>query len=84
MTIRRAALVLVLSLWSAGLTAEEWPQFRGLSGGLGVDHRDLPDTWGPATNVAWVATVGSMSRTRPVPCRSRTIWRMKLKKARLR
>jgi len=66
MTIRRAALVLVLSLWSAGLTAEEWPQFRGLSGGLGVDHRDLPDTWGPATNVAWVANVAGLGWSSPV------------------
>jgi outer membrane protein assembly factor BamB len=66
MTIRRAALVLVLSLWSAGLTAEEWPQFRGLSGGLGVDHRDLPDTWGPATNVAWVASVAGLGWSSPV------------------
>jgi len=66
MTIGRAALVLVLSLWSAGLAAEEWPQFRGLSGGLGVDHRDLPDAWGPTTNVAWVANVAGLGWSSPV------------------
>ena len=25
--------------------AEEWPQFRGVMAGVGVDHPDLPDTW---------------------------------------
>jgi outer membrane protein assembly factor BamB len=66
MKIRRAALVLTVSLWSVALAAEEWPQFRGLSGGLAADHRDLPDTWGPTTNVAWVAPVAGLGWSSPV------------------
>jgi outer membrane protein assembly factor BamB len=64
--IGRAAVMMAFALWPAGLAAEEWPQFRGLAGGLAVDHRDLPDTWGPTTNVAWVAPVPGLGWSSPV------------------
>ena len=52
--LRRLLTLLALAgVGSGALTAEEWPQFRGVMAGVGVDHPDLPDTWSPSTNVAW-------------------------------
>ncbi|MBA2257642.1 MAG: PQQ-binding-like beta-propeller repeat protein [Planctomycetota bacterium] len=39
--------------FSAGLAAENWPQWRG-PGGQGIStEKQLPTEWSPATNVAW-------------------------------
>ena len=58
-----AAIAVCLSVVRA---AEEWPQFRGVMAGVGVDHPDLPDTWSPTTNVSWVATVPGLGWSSPV------------------
>ena len=51
---------------SGGLTAEEWPQFRGAMAGVGADHPDLPDAWSPTSNVAWVSPVPGLGWSSPV------------------
>ena len=54
MQTQRTLLTLALAaLVSAPLAAEDWPQFRGLNGGVAEDHSALPDTWGPDENVVW-------------------------------
>jgi len=57
----------VALLMSAGaLRAQHWPQFRGTMGGVGVDHPDLPDTWSPSNNVAWVTDIPGVGWSSPV------------------
>ncbi len=52
--MRRASIVVTLAVvCSAGLAAENWPQWRG-PGGQGIStEKQLPTEWGPDRNVAW-------------------------------
>src|SRR5262249_30283173 len=47
-----AALVIGLSTLQAA-PADNWPQFRGLTGGVIPDNSTLPDSWSQTENVAW-------------------------------
>src|SRR5262245_27668836 len=50
----RSALLTALTLFSAPLPADDWPQFRGPRGsGLAPDDRALPAEVGPTVNVRW-------------------------------
>ena len=42
----------ILSAVRSGL-AQDWPQFRGVQGGVAADHPSLPDTWSETQNVVW-------------------------------
>ena len=66
MRTRALAAVIAFSCGVGVLTAEEWPQFRGAMAGVAADHPDLPDTWGPTSNVAWVASVPGLGWSSPV------------------
>ena len=55
-----AAIAACLSVVRA---AEEWPQFRGVMAGVGVDHPDLPDSWGPTTASRRAAGAGAARRS---------------------
>jgi len=52
--MRRASIVVTLAVvLSAGLAAENWPQWRG-PGGQGIStEKHLPTEWGPDRNIAW-------------------------------
>lgn len=52
--MRRAPIVVTLTVMcSAGLAADNWPQWRG-PGGQGISaEKQLPTEWSPAKNVAW-------------------------------
>jgi len=48
-------ILLIITLFIAatmGLSAEsDWPQFRGLHGGVAADNPSLPDHWEPDENI---------------------------------
>ena len=48
------------------LTASDWPQFRGPSGGVAADDPGLPDTWSTTENVAWRVDVPGLGWGSPV------------------
>jgi outer membrane protein assembly factor BamB len=51
---------------SGSVTAEDWPQFRGLSAGVAPDHPDLPDRWSTTDNVRWVTPIPGIGWSSPV------------------
>lgn len=64
-------LMVTLGLLACGalssvMSAQHWPQFRGTTGGVGVEHPDLPDTWSTSDNVAWVAEIPGIGWSSPV------------------
>jgi hypothetical protein len=58
-----AALAAVLA--GAGAT-DNWPRFRGLTGGVIPDDPALPESWGPTENIAWKANVPGLGWSSPV------------------
>jgi len=56
----------VLLAASAGLRAEDWPQFRGPNGDGCSDSRDLPLTWSESENVKWKTPVHGRAWSSPV------------------
>jgi len=48
------------------LAADDWPRFRGLQAGVASDDPNLPDTWGPTTNIVWRIDVPGLSWSSPV------------------
>ena len=61
--------ILGLSLWLAcgpSATAQQWPQFRGLSAGAVSDDPSLPDTWSETENVAWKIDIPGLSWSSPI------------------
>jgi outer membrane protein assembly factor BamB len=65
--------VLLLTV-TLGLTAvlsaagpeDNWPQFRGTTGGVIADDPALPETWSPTKNIAWKAEVPGLGWGSPV------------------
>ncbi len=68
MTLARLALVLTLAaVVPAGLSAQSnWPQFRGLEGGVAGNNPVLPDTWGPDENIVWRIDVPGRGWSSPI------------------
>ena len=67
MQIQQTLLTLALSaVVSATLVAEDWPQFRGLNGGVAENHSTLPDTWGPDQNIRWQIDVPGRAWSSPI------------------
>jgi outer membrane protein assembly factor BamB len=58
--------VIVISVASVTVGAQHWPQFRGTTAGVGVDHPNLPETWSTSENVAWVADVPGIGWSSPI------------------
>jgi len=58
--------VLVVHMAAGVVLAEDWPRFRGSMAGVGVDHPELPETWSPTENVAWVTDIPGMGWSSPV------------------
>jgi outer membrane protein assembly factor BamB len=65
-TLRLLFLTIAFGVLTSGLAAEEWPRFRGLSGGVAVDDPALPDTWSATQNVAWKAPIPGIGWSSPV------------------
>ena len=63
--MRLAALVLLLFA-SAGVSAQEWPQFRGPTGQGHSDERGLPLNWSEKANVVWKVPVPGSGWSSPV------------------
>jgi outer membrane protein assembly factor BamB len=59
------AVMTIVSL-PAVLAAQNWPQFRGTTAGVGVDHPDLPDSWSTTENVAWVTSIPGIGWSSPI------------------
>ena len=68
MNRQRTALTLVLAAaTTVGLTAEaDWPQFRGLHGGIAEDDPSLPARWGPTENIIWQSDVPGRAWSSPI------------------
>ena len=67
--MKRLLVVFGLVLFGAVpavLSAQNWPQFRGTTAGVGVDHPDLPDTWSTTENVAWATEIPGLGWSSPV------------------
>src|SRR5262245_42987571 len=59
------AIVVALAL-STFVHAENWPQFRGLQGGVAADDPSLPDTWSPTENVVWKLDMPGYAWSSPI------------------
>jgi hypothetical protein len=67
MLFKRSILAAAIVLSShALLSADNWPQFRGLQGGSAPDDPALPDTWGPDQNIVWKLDLPGHSWSSPV------------------
>ncbi|MDO8793149.1 MAG: PQQ-binding-like beta-propeller repeat protein [Vicinamibacterales bacterium] len=60
-----AALGLTAGLSAAG-PEDNWPQFRGTTGGVIADDPSLPESWSPTTNIAWKAEIPGIGWGSPV------------------
>ena len=73
-TVRRTAVVVsstvlggVLAMALATpLVAQDWPMFRGRSGGVAADDPALPDAWSATENVMWRVDVQGIGWSSPV------------------
>lgn len=45
---------------------DNWPQFRGATGGVVADDPALPETWSPTENIAWKAEIPGLGWGSPV------------------
>ena len=63
-------ILLIITLFIAatmGLSAEsDWPQFRGLHGGVAADNPSLPDHWEPDENIVWSLAVPGRAWSSPI------------------
>ena len=61
-----AALLIVPAAASAAGPADNWPQFRGTTGGVIPDDPALPESWDATKNVAWKAEIPGLGWGSPV------------------
>jgi outer membrane protein assembly factor BamB len=67
MAARRVTLLaLVLWLSAPPVQAKQWPQFRGLQGGVAPDDPRLPEAWSTTENVAWSLDIPGRSWSSPI------------------
>ena len=68
MTSYRVSSVItaIALLVTAPAAAQQWPQFRGVSGGVAPDDPRLPDSWSATDNVAWKLEIPGRSWSSPV------------------
>ena len=68
MQVHRITLaVVIISVVVSGLHAQDdWPQFRGLVGGIATDHPSLPDRWGPMENIVWQLEIPGRAWSSPI------------------
>ena len=68
MRFQRTILALAVAATATiALSAEaDWPQFRGLHGGVAEDDPALPDTWGPTENIVWQIDIPGRAWSSPI------------------
>jgi outer membrane protein assembly factor BamB len=66
-------LLLVAAALPGGLSAADWPQFRGPHGDGTADATNLPTTWGGFGDVAWQAAIPGRGWSSPIVVGDR-IW----------
>jgi outer membrane protein assembly factor BamB len=66
MRLRHLVPLLVVSLGSAGLNADDWPQWRGPAASGVAPDRTLPTRWSATENVAWKAPVAGVGVSTPI------------------
>ena len=67
MHTQRTVLALILvAVVPVTFAAEDWPQFRGLNGGVAEDHAALPESWGPGQNIVWQIDVPGRAWSSPI------------------
>ena len=67
--MKRIGICLAITMMvamSTVLAAQNWPQFRGTTAGVGVDHPDLPDRWSTSENIAWVTSIPGFGWSSPI------------------
>ena len=52
----------VVSTWAQS----NWPQFRGLGGGVIADTAAVPESWGPDENIAWKIDIPGRAWSSPI------------------
>src|SRR5688572_11034275 len=66
MPLFRISSLLIALLGSSSLHADNWPQWRGLSG-IGVSsEKALPESWSDSDNVAWRSPVRGVGISSPI------------------
>lgn len=63
--VRHLAVVLAVS-FAAGLSAADWPHWRGPSGTGVSTEKDLPVRWSATDNVAWKAPIAGLGVSTPI------------------
>ena len=65
--MRKVAIAgVLLTLLTATLAADNWPQWRGpLATGVSPE-RQLPERWSDTENIAWKAAIGGLGVSSPV------------------
>ena len=48
------------------LAQSNWPQFRGLGGGVIADTEAVPESWGPDENIAWKIDIPGRAWSSPI------------------
>ena len=71
--VRRPVLTLLLALTASAASAEDWPQFRGLTGQGHSTERGVPIEWSETRNVLWKTRVPGSGWSSPVVAGGR-IW----------
>jgi outer membrane protein assembly factor BamB len=66
MPLRHLVPLLIVSLGSAGLNADDWPQWRGPAASGVAPDRTLPTRWSATENVAWKAPVAGVGVSTPI------------------
>ena len=66
-----ARILLTLTLVMSGavvatLAQSNWPQFRGLGGGVLADIAAVPESWGPDENIAWRIDIPGRAWSSPI------------------
>ena len=66
-----ARILLTLTLVMSGavvatLAQSNWPQFRGLGGGVIADTAAVPESWGPDENIAWRIDIPGRAWSSPI------------------
>ena len=67
--MRNQRLLLALALTVTvpiAAQGQNWPQFRGLNGGVAKDHDTLPETWDTERNVVWEVNVPGRAWSSPI------------------
>ena len=68
--VKRASVVwlrgIVVLALTAPLVAQDWPMFRGRSGGVADDDPALPDRWSATENVLWRVGIPGVGWSSPV------------------